>query len=80
MRPVGLRGAGFTLVEGLIAAALAIVVLGGGIYLYVQGNKMFHTTTEHSSIREEALLILEKINRILRWRMFLMLENLQVSD
>lgn len=63
---------GFTLVEGLIAGALAIVVLGGGVMLYIQGNKMFQQTTEHSSAREEALLLLERINKDL--------EALMVSD
>jgi hypothetical protein len=63
---------GFTLVEGLIAAALGIIICGGGIYIYMQGNKMFQTTTEHSSIREEALLVLEKINKDL--------DALMVSD
>lgn len=63
---------GFTLLEGLIAGALAVVVLGGGVMLYIQGNKMFQTTTEHSSAREEALLILERINKDL--------EALMISD
>lgn len=67
-----MRRSGFTLIEGLIAGALAIVVLGGGVMLYMQGNKMFQTTTEHSSAREEALLILERINKDL--------EALMVSD
>lgn len=67
-----MRRKGFTLVEALIAGALAIVVLGGGVLLYMQGNKMFQTTTEHSSAREEALLILERINKDL--------EALMVSD
>lgn len=49
----------FTLVEVLIAAALGSVVIGGGMMLYVQGNKMFYSTTEHSSFRSEALLLLE---------------------
>ena len=63
---------GFTLVEALIAGALAIVVLGGGVMLYMQGNKMFQTVTEHSSAREEALLVLERINKDL--------DALMVSD
>ena len=63
---------GFTLVEALVAGALAVIVLGGGIMLYMQGNKMFQTVTEHSSAREEALLILERINKDL--------EAIMVSD
>ena len=63
---------GFTLVEALIAAALAIIVLGGAIVMYTQGNKMFQATTEHASTREEALLLLERINKDL--------DSLMVSD
>ena len=66
------RNEGFTLVESLIALAIAVVVLGSAMLLYMNGNRMFQSTTEHSSAREEALLILERINKDL--------ETLMVSD
>jgi hypothetical protein len=63
---------GFTLVEGLVAAAVGAVVIGGAMVLYHQGHKAFLATTEHASFREEALLILETIGKDL--------EGLVVSD
>jgi hypothetical protein len=56
----------FTFVEALVAAALAAVVLGGTAMMYVQGNRAFTATTEHASFREEALLLLETIDRDLK--------------
>ena len=57
---------GTTLVEALVAAALGIIVIGGGVLMYNQGNKAFNTTTEHASFRGEALLVLETIDRDLK--------------
>lgn len=57
---------GTTLVEGLVAAALGIIVVGGGVLMYSQGNKAFTTTTEHASFRGEALLVLETLDRDLK--------------
>lgn len=69
-RPVDHHGA--TLVEALVAVALGTLVVGGAMVLYIQGNRAFGTTTEHASFREEALTVLETINRDL--------EELVVSD
>jgi len=60
------------LVEGLVAAAVGAVVIGGAMLLYHQGHKAFVATTEHASFREESLLILETIGKDL--------EGLIVSD
>jgi prepilin-type N-terminal cleavage/methylation domain-containing protein len=57
---------GFTLVEALVAVALGVIVLGGTTVMYYSGNRAFVTVTEHSSFREEALLLLERIERDLR--------------
>jgi prepilin-type N-terminal cleavage/methylation domain-containing protein len=54
---------GFTLMEVLIATALGVVVIGSGMLVYLQGNKMYTTVTEHSTFREEAMICLEHISR-----------------
>jgi len=54
---------GFTLVEGLIAMVIGALVMGTGMYIYLQGDRSFKVTTEHASMRQESLLVLEKIER-----------------
>lgn len=63
MRPMQSRSKrrGFTLLEVVISVALGAIVIGAGMLMYVQGNKYFYKTTEHSSFRTEALVILERI-------------------
>ncbi len=62
---------GFTLIEVVVAVAIGSMVIGGGMLMYVQGTKYFYKTTEHSSFRSEALIVLEKVAEDL--------EQLQVS-
>jgi hypothetical protein len=57
------RRQGFTLLEGLMACAIAALVVGGAMLLYIQGNRAFVKTTEHASFRTEAMLLLERITR-----------------
>lgn len=54
---------GFTLLEGLFACVIGAVVIGGGMLLYIQGNRAFVKTTEHATFRTEAMLLLERITR-----------------
>lgn len=54
---------GFTLIETLIAVAVGSVIIGGGMYLYHSGVKSFYRTTEHASLREESLIVMETIAR-----------------
>lgn len=56
-----MRRRGFTLVEVIIAAGLAAMVIGGAMYLYGQGHRFFHKVTEHATFRSEALIIQEKV-------------------
>ncbi len=60
MKPIYSRR-GFSLVEVVIAVAIGAIVVGSGMMLYLQGNKYFYKTTEHSSFRAESLVILERI-------------------
>jgi prepilin-type N-terminal cleavage/methylation domain-containing protein len=55
------RRTGFSLLEVVIAVALGAIVIGTGMLMYVQGTKYFYKTTEHSSFRTEALVILERV-------------------
>src|SRR5581483_3042216 len=57
------RRSAFTLVETMIATGVGFVVMGGAMLLYYQGNKMFQTTTEHASVREEAYFVLERLGK-----------------
>ena len=54
---------GFTLLEVLVAAGLSTVVLGTGVLMWLNGSKSFSKATQHSSIREQSLLILEHVGR-----------------
>ena len=53
----------FTLVEVLVAAGLSTVVLGTGVLMWLNGSKGFTRATQHSSIREQSLVILERVGR-----------------
>lgn len=54
---------GFTIAEALIASGISAVVLGTGLLMWLNGSKSFTKSTQHSSIREQALLILERFSR-----------------
>jgi prepilin-type N-terminal cleavage/methylation domain-containing protein len=61
-----MRRSGFTLVEVVLAVALAAVVMGSGTYLYVSGSQQFVKITDHNTFRDEGMLVLETINRDLQ--------------
>lgn len=46
-----------------MATAIAALVIGGAMLLYLQGNRAFVKTTEHATFRTEAMLLLERITR-----------------
>ena len=54
---------GFTLVEALVSTGLATLILGTGMLMWLNGSKGFTRATQHSSIREQALMILERLGR-----------------
>lgn len=54
---------GFTLVEVIISVALGALVMGGAMALYSFGNRSFYKTTEHSSFRSEAMLMIERVGQ-----------------
>lgn len=54
---------GFTIAEALIAAGISSVVLGTGVLMWLNGSKSFTKATQHSSVREQVLLILERFSR-----------------
>lgn len=58
-----MRRRGFTIAEALIATGLSTIVLGTGLLMWMNGSKSFTKATQHSSVREQALLILERVNR-----------------
>ncbi len=51
----------FSLPEVLIALLIATTVLGGTMMMWFQGTRQFYKTSEHASIRAEAMLCLERI-------------------
>jgi prepilin-type N-terminal cleavage/methylation domain-containing protein len=57
---------GFTVLEVVIAVAIAAMVMGGAMILFSQGSRSFAKTTAHAAVRTEALILLEKIGRDLQ--------------
>lgn len=53
----------FSLMEVTLAVALGAVVMGSGMYLYLEGNKQFTKVADHNTFRDEGMMVLETINR-----------------
>lgn len=57
------RRSAHTLIEVVVAALVASVVLGAGTALYVNGAKGFNTATDHAWMREQVIVPMLRISR-----------------
>lgn len=59
---------GFTIIEAVVAVAASTIVLGLLLDAFVESNRQSQDVVENQNARQEALIIAQRVERVLRFR------------